>query len=256
MLTEILTGLSGTAVGFFLGLLGGGGSILAVPLLLYLVGMEDPHFAIGTSAVAVAASAAFNLAIHAKRGNVKWRCAMTFAASGSIGAFAGAALGKITDGQKLILAFAVAMVGVGVSMLLRKSDAGDPDVHISKKLAARLIPMGFGTGVASGFFGIGGGFLIVPGLIGAANMTMLNAVGSSLVAVTAFGATTATSYAFSGFVIWELALVFTIGGAVGGVFGQIAGRRLDAKKGVLNKCFAAFIFVTAAYMAVQSISGH
>ncbi len=255
MLTEVLAVLSGTLVGFFLGLLGGGGSILAVPLLLYVVGVDDPHYAIGTSAVAVAASAAFSLAVHAKRKNVKWRCALTFAASGSVGALLGAALGKITDGQKLILAFSAAMVGVGISMLLRKSDAGDPNVHISPKVAARLMPTGLGTGIAAGFFGIGGGFLIVPGLIGAANMTMLNAIGSSLVAVTAFGAATAASYAVSGLIIWKQALVFTLGGAVGAVLGQLAGRKLADIKGALNKTFAAFIFVIAAYMAVRTLTG-
>jgi uncharacterized protein len=256
MLTDVFAALSGSAVGFFLGLLGGGGSILAVPLLLYVVGVEDVHLAIGTSAVAVAASAAFSLALHAKSGAVKWSCAIAFALSGSVGALAGAALGKATDSQKLILAFAVAMVGVGISMLLRKSDAGDPDVKISPKLAGRLIPTGFVTGTASGFFGIGGGFLIVPGLIGAANMTMLNAIASSLVAVTAFGAATAASYAVSGLVIWKLAFIFTGGGALGGFLGQWAGRKLASKKGVLNKSFAAFIFVIAIYMAVQSFAAY
>ncbi len=253
MLIDILAILSGSVVGFFLGLLGGGGSIMAVPLLLYVVGIGDAHLAIGTSAVAVAASAALNLALHAKRGTVKWPCAIAFAVSGSIGALLGAALGKAIDGQKLILAFAAAMVGVGISMLIRKSDEGNTDVHISPKLAIRLIPTGLVTGVASGFFGIGGGFLIVPGLIGATNMTMLNAIGSSLVAVTAFGAATAASYAFSGLVIWKLALLFTVGGAMGGALGQVMGRKLAVKKGVLNKVFAALIFVTAIYMAAQSL---
>ncbi len=253
MLTDVLAVLSGSVVGFFLGLLGGGGSIMAVPLLLYVVGIGDAHLAIGTSAVAVAASAALNLALHAKRGTVKWPCAIAFAASGSIGALLGAALGKATDGGKLILAFAAAMVGVGISMLIRKSDEGNPDVHISPKLAIRLIPTGLFTGVASGFFGIGGGFLIVPGLIGAANMTMLNAIGSSLVAVTAFGAATAASYAVSGMVVWKLAILFTAGGAAGGALGQFVGHKLAVKRGVLDKIFAAFIFITAIYMAVQTL---
>ena len=89
MLTDLLTVLSGSAVGFFLGFLGGGGSIMAVPLLLYLVGIGDVHLAIGTSAVAVAVSAAFNLALHAKQGTVKWPCAIAFALSGSVGALLG-----------------------------------------------------------------------------------------------------------------------------------------------------------------------
>src|SRR6202140_5804837 len=89
VLTEALAILSGTVVGFTLGLVGGGGSILAVPLLIYLVGVPSPHVAIGTSAVAVATSAAANLFGHARAGNVKWSCAIVFAAFGAIGAAGG-----------------------------------------------------------------------------------------------------------------------------------------------------------------------
>ncbi|MGE3474365.1 MAG: sulfite exporter TauE/SafE family protein [Rhodospirillaceae bacterium] len=254
MLPDILAVISGGLVGLVLGLLGGGGSILAVPLLLYLVGIEDTHVAIGTSAVAVAASALINLGLHARKGTIKWPCAVVFAVSGSLGALAGAAIGKAVDGRKLLLAFALAMVGVGVSMLRRKSDAGDTDVRFSRRIAARLVPTGFATGMASGFFGIGGGFLIVPGLISAANMTMLHAVGSSLVAVTAFGATTAASYAFSGLVLWDVAGLFIVGGLAGGLVGQGLGSVLAARKGALTRVFAVFIFITAAYIAWKALA--
>jgi len=254
MMTEILAVVCGGAVGLVLGLLGGGGSILAVPLLLYVVGIEDTHVAIGTSAVAVSLSALINLALQARKGRIKWPCALVFAACGSVGALAGAALGKAVDGQKLLLAFAIAMVGVGISMLLRKPEAGDIDVRINMRLAARLIPTGLVTGMASGFFGIGGGFLIVPGLIGATNMVMLQAVGSSLVAVTAFGAATAVSYAFSGLIAWKVAGLFIVGGLFGGLLGQRAGEALSERKGLLVRVFAGFIFVTAAYIGWKALS--
>ncbi len=254
MSPDVLAVISGVLVGSVLGLLGGGGSILAVPLLLYFVGIKDPHVAIGTSAVAVSASALISLILHARKGTIKWPCAIAFAASGSLGALVGAALGKAVDGQKLLLAFAVAMFGVGISMLLRKPDAGDVDVHISPRLAARLIPTGFFTGMASGFFGIGGGFLIVPGLIGATNMIMLHAVGSSLVAVTAFGVATAASYAVSGLVLWDVAGPFIVGGFVGGLLGQRLGAALAGRTGVLTRVFAVFIFVTAAYIAWKALA--
>ena len=254
MLPDIFAIISGVLVGLVLGLLGGGGSILAVPLLLYFVGIKDPHVAIGTSAVAVSVSALINLVLHARKGTIKWPCAIAFAVSGSLGALAGAALGKAVNGQKLLLAFAIAMLGVGVSMLLRKPDAGDIDVRISARLAARLIPTGFFTGVASGFFGIGGGFLIVPGLIGATNMIILHAVGSSLVAVTAFGAATAASYAFSGLVLWDVAGLFIIGGSAGALLGQRWAATLAGRKGALTHVFAGFIFVTAAYIAWKALA--
>src|ERR1039458_1462026 len=100
---------SGGLIGLLLGLVGGGGSILAGPLLLYVVGVPQPHVAIGTSAVAVAANAIIGVINHARAGTVKWRCAVAFAISGGIGAFAGSALGKMVDGQRLIILFALLM---------------------------------------------------------------------------------------------------------------------------------------------------
>lgn len=245
---------SGILVGLVLSVLGGGGSILAVPLLLYAVGLEDTHVAIGTSAVAVSVSALINLILQAREQRVKWPCSIAFAASGSLGALGGAALGKMVSGQWLLLAFSAAMVGVGISMLLRKPDAGDLDVRITPRLAARLIPTGILIGGASGFFGIGGGFLIVPGLIGATNMVMLHAIGSSLVAVTAFGAATAASYAYSGLVAWKVAGLFVAGGLLGGLAGLRVGAALARRKNVLTRVFAAFIFVTASYIALKALT--
>src|ERR1700737_3348688 len=92
---------SGALVGFSLGLVGGGGSILAVPLMVYVVGVPDAHVAIGTSAIAVAANAAVNLSNHARGGTVRWSCALTFAAAGIIGAFLGPILGKILGGGRV-----------------------------------------------------------------------------------------------------------------------------------------------------------
>src|ERR1700674_2803230 len=102
-LVDVLAILSGTLVGFTLGLVGGGGSILAVPLLVYVVGVPSPHIAIGTSAIAVAASAAANLAGHARAQTVKWPCALVFAVAGIVGAAGGAQLGKMVDGSRLLM---------------------------------------------------------------------------------------------------------------------------------------------------------
>ena len=109
----ILGALSGALVGFSLGLVGGGGSILAVPLMVYLVGVKSPHVAIGTSALAVAANAATGLFQHAREGNVRWRCGLMYAGAGIVGAFAGSTLGKNFDGQKLLFLFAILMLIVG-----------------------------------------------------------------------------------------------------------------------------------------------
>lgn len=242
---------SGALVGFVLGLVGGGGSILAVPLLVYLVGVPTPHVAIGTSAFAVAVNAASGLLNHARAKTVKWRCALVFAAAGVAGAVLGSTLGKAFDGQKLLFLFALVMVAVGVLMLRRRKLVGDPHVRLGRENAPKLVGYGLGSGAFSGFFGIGGGFLVVPGLIASTGMPMINAVGSSLVAVTAFGLATAANYALSGLVDWLLALAFIAGGVVGSFAGTRLAHRL-AGAGHLTNIFAVLIFVVAAYMLWKS----
>lgn len=251
-LQYLLGGASGGLVGFTLGLVGGGGSILAVPLMVYLVGVPSPHVAIGTSAVAVAANAAANLVPHARAGNVKWRCALLYAGAGIAGAWFGSSLGKAFDGEKLLFLFALLMLVVGGLMLKGRDIIGNPKVRLNREIAPKIAGFGAVTGLFSGFFGIGGGFLIVPGLLASTGMPMINAVGSSLVAVTAFGLTTSANYAASGLVDWPLAAVFIAGGIGGGLAGAWAAKRLSGKKGLLNTVFAGLIFVVASYMLWQS----
>lgn len=243
--------LSGGLVGFSLGLVGGGGSILAVPLMVYLVGVSNPHVAIGTSALAVAANAATGLLNHARVGNVNWRCGLVYAGAGIVGALLGSTLGKAFDGQKLLFLFALVMVLVGVMMLRGRRAKGIEGATCTRDNAPKVLAMGGITGAFSGFFGIGGGFLIVPGLIASTGMPILKAVGTSLVAVTAFGLTTALNYATSGLVNWPLAGAFVAGGAAGTLFGARMARRL-AGGGNLSTAFALLIFVVAAYMLWRS----
>ena len=126
-IAQSLLGLvSGLLVGFSLGLVGGGGSILAVPLMVYVVGVPEPHVAIGTSAIAVAANAAINLSNHARGGTVIWSCALPFAAAGIVGAFCGSLLGKMIDGQKLLALFALVMLVIAMLMLKTRRRVGPP----------------------------------------------------------------------------------------------------------------------------------
>ena len=229
---------SGGLIGLVLGLIGGGGSILAVPLLVYAVGVGSPHIAIGTAALAVAVNAAAGLALHARRVNIRWPCAVVFSVAGVAGALGGAALGKAMDGQKLLALFGLVMILVGVLMLRPKSRGDEPSPWLSRETAARLLPrlavLGSGVGVLSGFFGIGGGFLIVPGLMLGAGMSMAEAASASLIAVMAFGLASASSYAWSGLIDWPIAMLLIAGGAVG----SLAGARLNAlvaqRKGLLS----------------------
>lgn len=257
-LTEILLALaSGGLIGIVLGLVGGGGSILAVPLLVYVIGVGSTHAAIGTAAVAVTANALVSLAGHAHAGMVKWPCAIVFAASGIVGATAGAEIGKAFDGAWLLMLFGLLMIGVGLLMLRKRRREADPDVRLSRLTAGLLLPrlmsMGVGVGFAAGFFGIGGGFLIVPALVAATAMPFAYAVGTSLVVVTALGLTTATSYALSGYVDWPLTELLIAGGMIGAGFGILLGRRFASHKSLFESIFAGVVITVGAYIAIGAV---
>jgi len=243
---------SGGAVGFSLGLIGGGGSILAVPLLLYVVGIGDAHIAIGTSALAVSLNAFGNLIGHWRAGTVKWPCAATFAAGGIAGAAIGSSIGKLVPGDSLLFLFALVMIAVGIAMLRPRAASGDPSVSITPAIAVRLVAIGLIVGALSGFFGIGGGFLIVPGIMLGSGMPILNAIGSSLLSVGAFGLTTAVNYALSGLIDWKIAVLFIAGGMVGGFFGIRAGVHLASNRRMLASVFAAVVFAVAIYMLIRT----
>jgi uncharacterized membrane protein YfcA len=222
--------------------------------MVYVVGVPDAHLAIGTSAIAVAANAAFNLSNHARGGTVRWSCALPFAAAGMVGAYIGSIFGKELDGQHLLALFAMVMLVIAALMLKARSRDGLPNVKMSSANLPAILGLGLATGTLSGFFGIGGGFLIVPALMLATGMSIMNAVSSSLVAVTAFGLTTAASYAYSGLVSWQLAGLFIAGGVVGGLIGTNSARFLSTRRGALNIVFAAVIVAVAIYMLIRNLS--
>lgn len=252
-LAGLLAVLSGALVGLLLTVFGGGGSVLATPLLIYLVGVRDPHVAIGTSAAAVAVNALMGLSAQARAGRVKWPCAITFGLAGLAGSLTGAHLAKQMDGQALLAWFALAMALVGGSMLLPKRGEGDPAVRLNPRLVARLAPAGLVTGLAAGFFGIGGGFLIVPGLMAATGMTLAHAAASSLVSVTLFGAATSASYAASGLVNWPVFAALVAGGGAGALAGAPIARRLVSRAEVARRIFALMVIATAAYVAWRAL---
>ncbi len=243
----------GWLVGFMLALTGGGGSILAVPLLIYVLGIPNTHIAIGTSALAVAINAYINLLPHARAGNVKWRMAIVFTILGILGAFSGSELGKLVDGKSLMGYFAMLMLLVSLLMLKPKRgpvqhQAQEPPKH----LLSRLSGAGFGTGLLAGFFGVGGGFLVVPALLLAARIETITAIGTSLFAVGSFGLTTAVNYARSGLVDWAIAGQFLLGGVIGGWLGVLVAKRLAARQGLLKRIFAIMVLLIALYMLYKA----
>ncbi len=244
----------GALIALLLGLFGGGGSVLATPLLLYGVGISDPHVAIGTGAAAVALNAAANLAVQARRGVVKWPCASLFAGAGLAGSLAGAALAQRVDGQALLAGFALAMLAVGLAMLRPAANSGDPSVRLDGPMMLKLAPVGLGVGLAAGFFGIGGGFLIVPGLMAATGMTMANAAASSLLSVLVFGVATASTYAVAGRVDGPVLLALALGGVLGVALARPLAPRLAAHAALARRLFAAMVIATALYVGWRALA--
>ncbi|HWA59768.1 MAG TPA: sulfite exporter TauE/SafE family protein, partial [Caulobacteraceae bacterium] len=188
-----------------------------------------------------------------RAGRVKWPCATVFAAAGVAGSFAGSTLARHVDGRQLLLGFAGAMALIAASMLRRPKSHGDPAVTLQPTMVLKLAPVGLVTGFAAGFFGIGGGFLIAPGLMAATGMTLANAAASSLVSVTLFGATTAANYALVGMVDWTLFAALVSGGVIGAVAGGRVAHHLHGQQLLARRLFAGFILAVAAYVAYRSI---
>ncbi len=144
------------------------------------------------------------------------------------------------------------MIAVGAAMLRPRTGAGNANVRITPSIAIRLIAIGLAVGVISGFFGIGGGFLIVPGLMLGSGMPIIRAIGSSLFSVGSFGLTTAINYALSGLIDWPIAFLFIAGGVGGGFLGIQSALRLASNRRMLSSLFAAVVFAVAVYMLLRT----
>ncbi|MEM0288279.1 MAG: sulfite exporter TauE/SafE family protein [Nitrososphaerota archaeon] len=250
--------LSGFVVGFSLGLIGGGGSILAVPLLLYVVGYSKyPHLVIGTTALAVGLNAYVNLYSHYRNKTLRVKPGIVFALFGALGAFIGAELGLITPGNTLLFLFGILMILVAV-MMLRGRDNIKKDIQnptaIIKQTANRTLKTaltGIAVGIASGYFGIGGGFLIVPGLMFSSGLAITEAISTSLISVGTFGIVSAFRYAISNQVDYIVSLLYLSGG----VFGGILGARLEyrAPRQMLRLIFSAIVIIVAIYIIFKNL---
>ncbi len=254
-LQYLLSVISGVAVGFSLGLIGGGGSILAIPLLLYFVGIDDPHVVIGTTALAVGINAYINSISHWRRHNINFKVGLIFSAMGVIGVLIGTTLGLITKGDLLLFIFSFLMMGIGVYIFVTKcrkpsSDSGAKINETGK--TSKISAFGVMAGFASGFFGIGGGFLIVPSILYSSNLNINRAVGTSLIAVGTFGIVTAVRYGIAGQLLVPIALLYV----VGGIFGGLAGSRISSgmDRTLLRRIFAIIIIAVGIYVAIQNIS--
>ena len=251
MIHYIYALLSGFLSGGALGMTGGGGSILAVPLLVYWVG-EDVHLAIGTSLIAVGVTSLISSVSYMKQSLVKFKTAFLMASPGIISTYLGAWANKGIKGPVLLLVFALLMLYIGYLMLKRKQEERLPEEKAGEIRYGKILTLGFVTGLASGFFGIGGGFLLVPALYLGARLSMKESVATSLFIIFLFGVFGLVSYEIQGRHI-DLAIssVFVAGGAVGGILGAYIAKRTDQNK--LRKVFSVFIMLIGLAVFMENL---
>lgn len=249
-------------IGGAIGLLGGGGSILTTPLLVYVLDFT-PKEAITASLFVVGVTALFGLISHARAGRVQWRTGLIFGGAGMTGAFIGGQIGSQLPGALLLGAFSVMMAVTAVAMLRgRKTIEG---THHTGPPLFRIILDGLVVGLVTGLVGAGGGFLVVPALALLGGLPMPIAVATSLlvVAMKSFAgfAGYALQFGNGSFVSlnpetqinWSVTLIVTAGAIVGALVGSQMVGKIHPDK--LRKGFGWFVLVMAVFILSQQIGG-
>jgi uncharacterized membrane protein YfcA len=237
-------------IGVALGLLGGGGSILAVPLLVYVAGL-DPKEAIATSLLVVGTTSAVALVPHARAGRVQWRTGLLFGAAGMVGAYAGGRLAAYLPGELLLVAFALMMIATAVAMIRgRRGPARES--HVDHPVP-RVLLDGVVVGLVTGLVGAGGGFLIVPALVLLAGLPMPVAVGTSLLVISMKSFAGLAGYLASVQIDWPLALAVTAAAVVG----SLVGSRLTGlvHPDTLRRAFGWFVVAMGVVVLVEQVPG-
>lgn len=253
-MTITLALVSGALIGVLLGLLGGGGSILAVPALVYAVGLDMAQ-AIPVSLIVIGVASAVGALPKVRAGQVEWRLAAVFAAAGIPATFAGAAIGSHLPQSVLLLGFAAVMVLAGIRMLGDTEHTGtacDTDGGINwRRCAPRSIPAGLAVGLLTGLFGVGGGFLIIPALVLMLGVEMPIAVGTSLIIIVANSAAGVLSHLDGLHVNWAVAAAFAATATVASLLAGHLGTRLNTDR--LQRWFAFLVLAVAAFVVVDTI---
>lgn len=242
----------GLAIGLSLGLVGGGGSILAVPVLVYVIG-EPVRQATTESLLIVGVTALIGGLDQARGGRVRWRIAGGFGAGGVVGAIAGTAANSLANATSILFAFALVMLVAAYAMLRRTGEHTDESIDVrGRTLWLRVVPAGVGVGFLTGFFGVGGGFVIVPALVLLLGLPMPVAVGTSLLVIALTSASALAAHLVHGSIGWTVAAVFTAA-AIGGT---LAGSRLGARLSTvrLTQIFAGLIVAVALFLIAKNLA--
>lgn len=247
-LTVAVVVVLAVVVGISLGMLGGGGSILTVPLLVYVAGL-DAKVAIAASLFVVGVTSLAGMVSHARQGRVMWRTGLIFGLAGMVGAYSAGLVGGHLPGNVLLIAFAVMMVATSLAMLRGRRT---PPAHKSadgELPVKRIVIDGLVVGVATGLVGAGGGFLVVPALVLLGGLPMSVAVGTSLLVIAMKSFAGLAGYLSSVELPWGLVLSVTAAAVVGSVIGgRLAGKVPEAR---LRQAFGWFVLVMGVFVLVQ-----
>jgi uncharacterized membrane protein YfcA len=249
-LTLVATVLLAVVVGVTLGLLGGGGSILMVPLLVYVAGMETKE-AIATSLVVVGVTAVVGVVGHARGSRVRWRTGLLFGVAGMVGAFAGGLVGGHLPGQLLLVAFALMMLATAGAMLRGRRTASEQAHH--ELPVGRVLLDGVVVGLVTGLVGAGGGFLVVPALALLGGLPMAVAVGTSLLVISMKSFAGLAGYLSSVQIDWAVTGAVTAAAVVGAVLGGRLVSRVSAD--ALRQAFGWFVLAMGAFVLLQQLPG-
>lgn len=234
-------------VGVTLGLLGGGGSILTVPLLVYVAGMETKA-AIATSLLVVGVTSAAGAISHARAGRVQWRTGLIFGSAGLVGAYAGGRAAHFVPAQVLLIGFALMMIVTAAAMLRGRREPDPHKVHAQLPVA-RVLLDGLVVGLVTGLVGAGGGFLVVPALALLGGLPMPVAVGTSLIVIAMKSLGGLAGYLADVQIDWALAAAITAASVVGAVLGGRLAGKVSPEH--LRKGFGWFVLVTGTGIIVQ-----
>lgn len=234
----------GFGIGGSLGLLGGGGSILTVPALVYLIG-QTPQVAVTTSLLIVGLNSALGAFFHRVQGTLNWHVALLFGGAGMVVSYLAAGLSKQFSPSLLLVAFAALMLGIGALLILR-NHADEAVADDFTPSFWKIIGGGMLVGLLTGILGVGGGFLIVPALVMLVGLTFHQAVGTSLVVIAMNSAAGLLGHLNGSSFDVNLILVFVLAGLAGTFAGSRLARRLDTSK--LRRAFAVFVVVLALFL--------
>ncbi|MGW0432560.1 sulfite exporter TauE/SafE family protein [Micromonospora sp. NPDC003197] len=237
-------------IGVSLGLLGGGGSILAVPLLVYVAGLEAKE-AIATSLLVVGVTSAVAVLPHARAGRIRWRTGLIFGLAGMAGAYGGGRLAAFIPAGVLLTGFALMMLATATAMIRGRRKTEGSDTASGELPLLRVVADGVVVGLATGLVGAGGGFLVVPALALLGGLPMPIAVGTSLVVIAMKSFAGLAGYLSSVQIDWGLAGAVTAAAVVGSLLGgRLAGR---IPENVLRRMFGWFVVVMGVFVLAQQV---